>query len=72
MQYSFLYLVDWGNGFIGGFDKDFHQAFNTPARDVSNDLKSYGVKETKAITPKQLDELRGYHRQTLEEFFGLL
>jgi len=70
-SYDFLYVVDWGNGFFGGFDKNFKQAFNTPARDLERDLKSYRVMEHRIITPQQLDELRGYHKPTLAQYLGV-
>lgn len=69
--YSFLYLVDWGNGFLGGYDEDFTQTFNTPAKMVFDDLKHYGVKNIKIITPQELDELRGYHKPSMQEYLGV-
>lgn len=69
--YSFLYLVDWGNGFLGGYDGDFTQTFNTPSRMVFEDLKRLGVREIRIITPKELDELRGYHKPSVQEYLGL-
>ena len=68
---SFLYLVDWGNGFIGGFDKEFTQTFNTPSNIIFNDLKWCGVREFKIITPEELDKLRGYHKPSLQEYLGV-
>lgn len=68
---SFLYLVDWGNGFLGGYDEDFTQTFNTPSRIVFDDLKRLGVRDVKIITPKELDELRGYHRPSMQEYLGV-
>lgn len=69
--YSFLYLVDWGNGFLGGFDTEFEQTFNTPSRSVFDDLKRLGVRNVRIITPQELDELRGYHKPSLQEYLGV-
>lgn len=66
----FLYLVDWGNGFVGGFDKQFHQEFNSPQSLVFSDLKLKRVEQIKIITPHELDELRGHHKPTLQEYLG--
>jgi hypothetical protein len=63
------YLVDWGNGFVGGFTKDFDQEFNGPKRGVFDDLKCYGISDLKIITSRELDELRGFHKPTLQEYF---
>ena len=57
-----FYLVDWGNGFIGGYTKDFDQRFNTPKREVFDDLKRCGVETLKIISPQELDKLRGFIR----------
>ena len=64
---NFIYLVDWGNGFLGGFSEEFEQTFNTPSKSVFDDLKRMGVRNVKIITPHELDELRGYHKPTLQE-----
>lgn len=69
--YEFIYLVDWGNGFLGGFSEEFEQTFNTPSKIVFDDLKRMGVKNVKIITPSELDELRGYHNPSSQEYFGL-
>lgn len=69
--YSFLYLVDWGNGFLGGYDEKFEQAFNTPSRMVFDDLKRLGVKNVRIIMPNELDELRGYHKPSLQKYLGV-
>ena len=63
------YLVDWGNGFVGGFTKDFNQRFNTPNQDVFDDLKRCGISDLRIITPPELDELRGFHKPTAQEYF---
>ena len=70
-EHSFLYLVDWGNGFLGGYDEDFTQTFNTPSRIVFDDLKRLGVRNVKIITPEELDELRGYHKPSMQEYLGV-
>ena len=72
-SYDFLYVVDWGNGFFGGFDKNFNQEFNVPARNLEHDLQSYRMEHRviRAITPQRLDELRGYHKPTLAQYFGV-
>ena len=66
---SVFYLVEWGNGFLGGYDEDFTQTFNTPSRAVFEDLRRLGVRNVKIITPKELDELRGYHKPSMREYF---
>ena len=70
-NYSFMYVVDWGNGFLGGFSNDFEQTFNTPSKMVFDDLKRLGVKNVKIITPHELDTLRGFHKPTLQEYLGI-
>lgn len=70
-NYTLMYLVDWGNGFLGGYDEDFAQTFNTPSRIVFDDLKYLGVRNVKIITPEELDELRGYHKPSMQEYFGV-
>lgn len=66
----FLYLVDWGNGFVGGFTKEFTQKFNTPKCEIFDDLKLNGVESIKILTPQELDELRGCHKPTLQEYLA--
>ncbi len=51
----FVYLVDWDNGFVGGYAEDFSQQFNTPKREVFDDLKRHGISVIKIITPQELD-----------------
>lgn len=68
---GFFYLVDWENGFIGGYDEEFTQQFNTPAKGILDVLKFYGVREFKIITPEELDNLRGYHKPILQESLGV-
>lgn len=68
---SFMYLVDWGNGFVGGFNDKYEQEFNTPSKFVFDDLKRLGIKDVRLITPKELDELRGYHKPSLQEYLGV-
>lgn len=63
-----FYLVDWNNGYVGGFNADFTQRFNGPKECVFDDLKISGIREVKIITPEELDELRGYHKPTLQEY----
>ncbi len=65
----FTYLVDWGNGFVGGYTEDFNQQFNTPKQEVFDDLKMRGISSIKIITPQELDELRGFHKPTSQEYF---
>lgn len=67
----FLYLVDWGNGFVGRFDRQFNQEFNSPQSLVFSDLKWKKVDHIKIITPQELDALRGYHKLSMQEFLGL-
>lgn len=62
------YLVDWGNGFIGGYSKDFDQCFNTPKKEVFDDMKHYGVCDLRIISPQELDKLRGFHKPSLREY----
>lgn len=69
--YTFMYLVDWGNGFLGGFSQEFEQTFNTPSKSAFDALKRMGVKEVKIITPQELDELRGYHKPSMQEYLGV-
>lgn len=64
------YLVDWGNGFVGGYSADFEQKFNTPKREVFDDLVRCGICNLKIITPRELDELRGFHKPTMQEYLG--
>lgn len=70
-EYSLLYLVDWGNKFVGGYDEKFEQVFNTPVTSVFDDLRRLRVKRTKIITPVELDALRGYHKPTMQEYLGV-
>ena len=70
-SYTFMYLVDWGNGFLGGYSKEFEQTFNTPSKSVFDDLKMMGVTDVKIITPLELDKLRGYHNPSLQEYLGV-
>lgn len=67
----FLYLVDWGNGFVGGFDKRFTQRFNASESLVYLHLRLNNVEKIKIITPAELDELRGYHKPTMQEYLGV-
>lgn len=71
MNGDFCYVVRWGNGFTGGFDKQFKQLWNGPERYLLNDLQFYGIKKIEVITPEELDEKRGFHKPTMEEYFGL-
>lgn len=52
------YLVDWRNGFVGGYDEDLDQNFNTPKGQLFDSLQLYGVKNLNVITPEQLDNMR--------------
>lgn len=61
------YLVDWGNGFVGGFTKEFSQQFNTPKREVFDDMVHCGIEDLKIITPQDLDDLRGFHKPSLQD-----
>ena len=73
-NYTFLYLVDWGNGFIGGFagcDDEYRQVFNTPSRSVFDDLKRLGVRDCRIISPMEFDSIRGYHKPSLQEYLGV-
>ena len=65
------YLVDWGNGFVGGYTKDFDQQFNTSKLTVFDDLKSCGTENLKIITPSELNELRGFIKPTMNKCFGI-
>lgn len=67
----FLYLVDWGNGFIGGYTRNLDQQFNTPKRDIFDDLKFYKVESFKIITPQKLNKLRGFCKPSSQEYFGI-
>lgn len=62
------YLVDWGNGFIGGYTKDFNQQFNTPEQDLFFSMKCNGISDLRIITPQELDNLRGFHKPNLCEY----
>lgn len=59
------YLVDWGNGYIGGFTKDFDQLFNIHKLQDRDGLWPCDFRNAKVITPEKLDELRGTHKPTL-------
>lgn len=60
-----FYLVDWGNGLIGGFDEDFVQLFNTKEEWIIGDLKIYGIKTVTIVTPDEFDALRGHKKENL-------
>lgn len=62
------YLVDWKNGFVGGYTKDFEQMFCVPRQEVFDSMVFYGIGDLKIITRQELDELRGFHLPTLEEY----
>ena len=57
-----FYLVDWGNGLIGGFNEDFVQLFNTKKEWIFDDLKLNGMKTVTIVTPDELNVLRGYEK----------
>lgn len=61
------YLVDWDNGFVGGYTKDFDQQFNTSKSTVFDNLKLHGVENLKIITPSELNELRSFSKPTMDE-----
>lgn len=67
----FVWLVDWGNGFIGGFNFEFEQLWNSPKELLINDLKFYEVELIRVITPAELDRLRGFHRPAFEEYIDM-
>lgn len=52
------YLVDWGNGFVGGYDEHLDQNFNTPKGQLFDSLQFYGMNNLNVITPEQLDSMR--------------
>ena len=62
-----IYLVDWKNNFIGGYDKNFSQIFNTVRGEIWDEVimrNLYG-KTIKIITKEDLDNLRGYSLPTI-------
>lgn len=61
------YLVDWDNGFVGGYTKDFDQQFNVSKSTVFDNLKLHGIENLKIITPSELNELRGFSKPTMDE-----
>lgn len=63
--------IGWGNGFTGGFDKQFNQLWNGSERSLLDDLQFYGIKKIEVITPEELNEKRGFHKPTMEEYLGL-
>ena len=66
-----LYLIDWNNGFIGGYtehDGGLEQIFNTPKGCVFDDLKRVNATSIKIFTPEEFDEFRGYHMPSLQEY----
>lgn len=63
------YLVDWGNGYVGGYTENLDQQFNTPKQNLFETLKLYEVENFKFITPLELDELRGFYKPKSQEFF---
>ena len=65
------YIVRWGNGFAGIFDKSFDQLCNTREKYVLEELSRNGVENALIISPAQLDELRGYHKPSLEEYLNV-
>lgn len=66
-----LYLVFWGNGFVGAFDsEDFEQEFNTPTNALGEDLQRIWARgeysDIKIITHDDLQSLRvenGYEKK---------
>lgn len=70
MKNEIFYLVDWNNGFIGGFNEKYQQIFNTSKEMVFDDIISHELsgRVLQAITSEELDALRGYHAPTLELF----
>lgn len=64
------YLVDWSNGFVGGYTEDFKQQFNTPKQELFDDLKRLHISEIKIISPQELDALRGYHKPNFQEYLA--
>lgn len=70
MQNEIFYLVDWNNGFVGGFNEKYQQIFNTPKEMVFDDIISHELlgRILQVITSEELDALRGYHAPTLELF----
>ncbi len=71
MEPMSLYLVNWGNGFVGGYDSvDYTQVFNTSTKFLWDDLMRMNVKEFYIITPEDLDRYRGYHKPSMGEYFG--
>lgn len=61
------YIVDWGNGFIGGYDEDLDQNFNTPKGQLFDSLQFYGVKDLNVITPEQLDSMREKRYENIKD-----
>ena len=65
-----FYLVDWGNGYIGGYDNKFNQQFNTDKESIIDDLKRYKIDTVKIISSDELNKLRGYKKPSLEEYLA--
>ena len=64
------YIVKWGNGFVGGFDENCEQLWNGSEESLVDDLAFYHIDEVKIISQKELDEIRGYHKPTIEEYLS--
>ena len=65
-----FYLVDWNNGYIGGYDDKFNQRFNTDKKSIIDYLKLYEIDIVKIISPDELNKLRGYKKPSLEEYLA--
>lgn len=68
-QYDFMYIVYWGNGFVGGYSPDFEQIFNTPEHSMLAEVRRFCARTVHIIYPRELDELRGYHKPNMSEYF---
>lgn len=58
MDRDFCYIVRWGNGYTGGFDKQFKQLWNGLEKSLLDDLQLYKIKKIEVITPEELDKKR--------------
>lgn len=65
-----FYLVDWNNGYIGGYDNEFNQRFNTDKKSIIDDLKLYKIDTVKIISSDELNKLRGYKKPSLEDYLA--
>lgn len=54
------YLVDWENGYVGGFSENFEQLFNTKKRYLLTTLSGYEHDELEIFPKEELERRRQY------------